>query len=105
MVMLCLAKNSLTLRAACHGALSWCKSQVLEDYLFVRQFPMNSISKVLQNSYVDSLIHGLALRKKLVMHQTLRIKESDQRSSMDMGPFLNREYHPNVLDRLNGNGQ
>jgi hypothetical protein len=26
----------------------------------------------------DSLIHGLALGKKLVMHQTFRVKESDQ---------------------------
>jgi hypothetical protein len=45
---------------------------------FVRPFPTNCISKALQNSYVDSLIHGLALGKKLVMHQTLCIKESDQ---------------------------
>jgi hypothetical protein len=36
------------------------------------------ISKALQNGYVDSLIHGLALGKKLVMHQTLRFKESYQ---------------------------
>jgi hypothetical protein len=28
--------------------------------------------------YADSLIHGLALGKKLVMHQTLCVKESDQ---------------------------
>jgi hypothetical protein len=62
---------------------------------------MNCISKALQNGYVDSLIHGLALGKKLVMHQTLRVKESDQRSSMDVRPFLNREYHSNVLDLLN----
>jgi hypothetical protein len=34
--------------------------------------------KGLQNGYVDSLIHGLALGKKLMMHQTLRIKESVQ---------------------------
>jgi hypothetical protein len=68
---------------------------------FVRPFPTNCISKALQNAYVDSLIHGLALGKKLVMHQTLRVKESDQRSSMDVRPFLNREYHSNVLDRLN----
>jgi hypothetical protein len=45
---------------------------------FVRPFPTNCISKALQNGYVDSLIHGLALEKKLVMHQTLRVKESDQ---------------------------
>jgi hypothetical protein len=44
----------------------------------VRPFPTNCISKALQNGYVDSLIHGLALGKKLVMHQTLRVKESDQ---------------------------
>jgi hypothetical protein len=68
---------------------------------FVRKFLTNCISKALQNGYVDSLIHGLALEKKLVMHQTLRVKESDQRSSMDVLPFLNREYHSNVLDRLN----
>jgi hypothetical protein len=46
--------------------------------LFVRPFPTNCISKALQNGYVDSLIHGLALGKKLVMHQTLCVKESDQ---------------------------
>jgi hypothetical protein len=68
---------------------------------FVRPFPTNCISKALQKGYVDSLIHGLALGQKLVIHQTLRVKESDQRSSMDVRPFLNREYHSNVLDRLN----
>jgi hypothetical protein len=45
---------------------------------FVRPFLMNCISKALQNGYVDSLIHGLALGKKLMMHQTLCIEESDQ---------------------------
>jgi hypothetical protein len=45
---------------------------------FVRPFPTNCISKALQNGYVDSLIHGLALGKKLVMHQTLHVKESDK---------------------------
>jgi hypothetical protein len=45
---------------------------------FVRPFPTNCISKALQNGYVDSLIHGFALGKKLVMHQTLCVKESDQ---------------------------
>jgi hypothetical protein len=45
---------------------------------FVRPFPTNCISKALQNGYVDSQIHGLALGKKLVVHQTLRVKESDQ---------------------------
>jgi hypothetical protein len=45
---------------------------------FLRPFPTNCISKALQNGYVDSLIHGLALGKKLVMHQTLLAKESDQ---------------------------
>jgi hypothetical protein len=75
---------------------------------FVRPFQTNCISKALQNDYVDSLIHGLALGKKLQMHQTLRIKESAVNgwpvcgsSSMDMWPFLNQEYHSNVLDRLN----
>jgi hypothetical protein len=45
---------------------------------FVRPFPTNCILKALQNGYVDSLIHGLALGKKLVMHQTLHVKESDR---------------------------
>jgi hypothetical protein len=45
---------------------------------FVRPFPTNCISKALQNGYVDSLIHGVALGKKLVMRQTLYVKESDQ---------------------------
>jgi hypothetical protein len=45
---------------------------------FVRPFPTNCISKALQNGYVDNLIHGLALGKKLVIHQTLRVKESYQ---------------------------
>jgi hypothetical protein len=44
---------------------------------FVMPFPTNCISKALQNGYVDSLIHGLTLGKKLVMYQTLRVKESD----------------------------
>jgi hypothetical protein len=65
---------------------------------FVRPFPMNCISKVLQNGYVDCLIYSLALGKKLVMYQILRVKESDQRSLMDMWPFLNQEYQSNVLD-------
>jgi hypothetical protein len=34
---------------------------------FLRPFPTNCISKTLQNVYVDSLSHGLALGKKLVM--------------------------------------
>jgi hypothetical protein len=45
---------------------------------FVRPFLTNCISKALQNGYVDSLIHAMALGKKLVMHQTLGVKESDQ---------------------------
>jgi hypothetical protein len=45
---------------------------------FVRPFLTNCILKALQNGYVDSLIHSLALGKKLVMHQTLCVKESDQ---------------------------
>jgi hypothetical protein len=45
---------------------------------YVRPFPTNCISEALRNGYVGSLIHGLALRKKLVMHQTLSVKESDQ---------------------------
>jgi hypothetical protein len=32
----------------------------------------------LEGGYVDSLIHGLALGKKLEMHQNLRVKEGDQ---------------------------
>jgi hypothetical protein len=44
----------------------------------VKPFPMNCISKALQNHSVDSLIHVLALEKKYVMHQTLHIKESEQ---------------------------
>jgi hypothetical protein len=45
---------------------------------FVRLLPSNCILKALQNSFVDSLIHGLALGKKLVMHQVLCVKESDK---------------------------
>jgi hypothetical protein len=45
---------------------------------FVTPFPMNCILKALQNGYADSLIHGLASGKKLMMHQTLCVKESDQ---------------------------
>jgi hypothetical protein len=73
----------------------------------VRPFPTNCISEALQKGYVDSLIHGLALGKKLVMHQTLASKKAPLMaglyvdSSMDVRPFLNREYHSNVLDRLN----
>jgi hypothetical protein len=46
--------------------------------------------------------------KKLVRYQTLRFKESDQHCSdiwpdlpRFLRPFLNREYHSNILDRLN----
>jgi hypothetical protein len=53
----------------------------------VRPFPTNCISKALQNGCVDSLIHGLALGKKLVMHQTLRVKESDQHLRWTCGHF------------------
>jgi hypothetical protein len=58
----------------------------------------------LQDGYVVSLIHGLALGKNLMMHQTLRAVDGRPvcgPSSMDVRPFLNREYHSNVLDRLN----
>jgi hypothetical protein len=62
---------------------------------------MNCISKVLQNGYVDSLIHGLALGKKLVKHQILRVKESDQHC-LDIWPNLPHFLNvPNVLGRLN----
>jgi hypothetical protein len=54
---------------------------------FVRTFPTNCISKALQNGYVDSVIHGLALGKKLVMHQTLRVKESDHHRRWTCGHF------------------
>jgi hypothetical protein len=48
------------------------------------------------------------LGKKLVMHRTLHVKESDQHC-LDIWldfprfllPFLNREYYSNVLDQLN----
>jgi hypothetical protein len=43
----------------------------------LRPFPTNCISKTLQNGNVGSLIHGLALGKKLVMRHTLCVKESD----------------------------
>jgi hypothetical protein len=63
------------------GCVAWCIVVVQKPDIgrpFVRPFPMNCISKALQNGYVDSLIYGLALGKKLVMHKTLRVKESDQ---------------------------
>jgi hypothetical protein len=66
---------------------------------FVRPFPTKCISKAFQNGYVDSLIHGLALGKKLVMHQTLRVKESDQHCS-DMWPDLPRFLRPRWWRRL-----
>jgi hypothetical protein len=71
---------------------------------FVIPFPTNCISKALQNGYVDSLIHGLALGKKFMMHQTLRAVDGRPvcgSSSMDVRSFLNREDSSNVLDRLN----
>jgi hypothetical protein len=55
------------------GRAAWCIVVVQKPGTgrqFVRPFLTNCISKVLQNGYVDSLIHGLALGKKLVMHQT-----------------------------------
>jgi hypothetical protein len=58
---------------------------------FVSPFLMNCILKALQNGYVDSLIHDLALGKKLMMHQNLCVKESGQpvcgSSSMECGHF------------------
>jgi hypothetical protein len=74
--MLCLAKNSDT-----QGRVAWHIVVVQKPDTgrqFVRPFLTNCFLKALQNGYVDSLIHGLALGKKLVMHQTLRVKESDQ---------------------------
>jgi hypothetical protein len=68
---------------------------------FVRPFPMNCISKALQNGYVENLIHGLVLGKKLVMHQTLSAIDRQPvcgSLSMDMQQFLNWEYHSNDLD-------
>jgi hypothetical protein len=53
---------------------------------FVRPFP-NCISKALKNGYVDSLIHGLALGKKLVMQQSFCVKESDQHCLTFFGHF------------------
>jgi hypothetical protein len=38
---------------------------------FVRPFLTNCISKALQNGYVDSLIHGLTLGKKLVSYMVV----------------------------------
>jgi hypothetical protein len=66
---------------------------------FVRPFPMICISKALQNSYVDSLIHGLALGKKLVMHQTLHVEESDQHC-LDIWLNLPRVLRPRWRQRL-----
>jgi hypothetical protein len=63
------------------GRVAWCIVVVQKPGTgrpFVRWFPKNCISMALQNSYVDSLIHGLALGNKLVLQQTLRIKESNQ---------------------------
>jgi hypothetical protein len=81
--------------AHCRGAETRYRKNICEavsDELHLEDF---------QNAYADSLIHGLALGKKLVMHQTLRVIESDHHSSMDVRPFLNWEYHSDVLDRLN----
>jgi hypothetical protein len=61
--------------------MAWCFVVVQKSGTgrpFVRLFPMNCISKALQNVYVDSLIHGLAFGKNLVIHQTLCVKESDE---------------------------
>jgi hypothetical protein len=54
---------------------------------FARPFPTNCISKALQNGYVDSLIHGMALGKKLVMYQTHSVKESDHHRRWTCGHF------------------
>jgi hypothetical protein len=56
----------------CRGAEARYRKTIL------RPFPTNCISKALQNGYADSMIHGLVLEKKLMMHQILRVKESDQ---------------------------
>jgi hypothetical protein len=66
---------------------------------FVRPFLTNCILKALQNGYVDSLIHGLALGKKLEMHQTLRVKESDQHC-LDIWLDLPRFLRPRWRQRL-----
>jgi hypothetical protein len=91
MGMLCLAKNSDT-----QGGMAW-RTVVVQKPVterpFVRPFPKNCISKALQNGYVDSLIHGLAVGKKLVMYQTLRDKESDQQC-LDIWSDLPRFLQP-----------
>jgi hypothetical protein len=45
------------------------------------------VSDELQNGYADNLIHGLALGKKLVMHQTLRVKQSEHHRRWTCGHF------------------
>jgi hypothetical protein len=59
---------------------------------FVKPFPTNCISKALQNGYVDSLIHDVALGKKLVVNQSLRVKESDQHCFAIFKPGIPLKY-------------
>jgi hypothetical protein len=67
--------------AHCRGAKARYRKSICEAV------PINCISKALQNGYVDSLIHDLSLGKKLVMHQILRVKESDHHRRWTCGHF------------------
>ena len=63
------------LRAAWVGALSWCKIQVFRSGS--SSFLTNFVDKASQESLVEELVNCLPLRNKLMMHQSVMVKEGD----------------------------
>jgi hypothetical protein len=79
--------------------LSLCRSQGT-GRPFERPFPTNCISKALQNGRQSDSRSGVGEETRDAPDPPRQRKRSS--SSMEVRPFLNREYHSNVLDLLNG---
>jgi hypothetical protein len=109
MEMLYLAKNSLTLRATWNGALSWCRTSLADTYHIPRSCV--SIAWHVPNDKLSSSAISLIVKHQFPQITALTrstvslVRAVDGRplcgsSSMDVRPFLNWEYHSNVLDRF-----
>ena len=76
MVTCLVARNRLTLRAACAGALSWCRIQVLDAHnslLLRRIFAINPVS-----TSVKMLVYRLIVWYIFMVDHALVVKEGDQ---------------------------
>jgi uncharacterized membrane protein YccF (DUF307 family) len=101
--MLCLAKNSLTLRVAWHAWPTVVGQKPGTGRPFVRPFPNDKL-----NSSAISLIIKCWFPwiTALTWSTVSLVRTVDgwpvcESTSMDMQPFLNQVYHSNVLDQLN----